>query len=452
MLERAGSMTQDMAYFNELRRQIAVDDAGRRRVVVIGAGLVGLSCALWLLRAGHSVTVVDREPPSSNKSYAHAASYGNACTMAFGACLPLAMPGIWAKAPGMLVDRHGPLSIYWRDLPRLTPWLVAFLKSSRASEVDRIVVTLGRLLRLAEAGHAPLIEESGAGGLVRHAGCLYLYRTARQFAEARRDMDLRARERVRMEVLDSEAIRQTEPNLAPLYHKAVRFIDAYHLDTPHRYALALAEAIRRRGGGFVQGNARTLASAGDSVSIILDGEVMKADRVVVACGAWSKPLAGSIGDRIPLDTERGYHVLFPEGRSLLNEPCCYPEYGFYMTPLAEGLRAAGTVELGGLDARPRPARTDMIAKVARTLVPALGKAERTWLGFRPSMPDSLPVIGPSPRDPRVLYAFGHGHIGLTLAGVTGRIIADLTCGFGSPVDIAPLRADRFRSPKNSAAA
>jgi glycine/D-amino acid oxidase-like deaminating enzyme len=437
-----------MKFFGELPQQVVVDNSARRRVVVIGAGLVGLSCALWLQRAGHQVTVVDRQPPSSNTSYTHAASYGNACTMAFGACLPLAMPGIWAKAPGMLIDRRGPLAIYWTNLLRLTPWLLAFLKSSKKSEADRVVSTLGKLLRLAEAGHAPLIEESGAGGLVRRAGCLYLYRTAQQFAQARRDMDLREREGVRMEALDVQAISQAEPNLARLYHKAIRFVDAYHLDTPDRYALALAEAIRARGGRFVQGDARTLASADDEVSAILDGEVIRADRVVVACGAWSKPLAASIGDRILLDTERGYHVLFPESGRLLNEPCCYPEYGFYMTPLSEGLRAAGIVELGGLDAPPRRVRADTIANVARSLVPALGKAERTWLGFRPSMPDSLPVIGPSPCDSRFLYAFGHGHIGLTLAGVTGRIVADLTSGLEPPVDIAPLRADRFRSLTN----
>jgi glycine/D-amino acid oxidase-like deaminating enzyme len=441
-----------MTFFSKLPPQIVVDSAERRRVVVIGAGLVGLSSALWLLKAGHEVTVVDREPPSSNTSYAHAASYGNACTIALGACLPLAMPGIFAKASRMLIGRRGPLSLYWRDLLRLTPWLVAFLKSSRLSDVDRIVATLGGLLRLVEAGHAPLIEESGAGDLVRRAGCLYLYRTAEQFAEAQPDMELRAREGVSLEVLDARAIREIEPSLTPLYHKAVRFTDAYHLDTPHLYALALAEAIRRRGGRFVQGDARGLARAEDEVSVVLDGEAINADKIVVACGAWSKPLAMSIGDRVLLDTERGYHVLFPESGKLLNGPCCYPEYGFYMTPLAEGLRAAGLVELGGLDAPPRAARTDSVAAIARTLVQDLGEAERIWLGFRPSMPDSLPVVGPSPRDGRIFYAFGHGHIGLTLAGITGRIIADLASGLAPPVDIAPLRADRFSSLRNLFAA
>ena len=246
-----------------------------------------------------------------------------------------------------------------------------------------------------------------------------------------------------MEILDVEAIRRAEPCLAPLYHKGVRFTDACHLDTPFRYALALAGAIRQRGGELVQGEARGLASANDGVEAVLDHGTLKADRIVVACGAWSKPLAASMRDRVLLDTERGYHVVFPDRGSLLNEPCCYPERGFYLTPLEEGLRAAGTVELGGLDAAPRAARIEMIARAARKLVPELGEAGRVWVGFRPSMPDSLPVIGPSPHDARVIYAFGHGHIGLTLAGVTGRIVSDLISGFDPPLDIEPLRPARF---------
>jgi D-amino-acid dehydrogenase len=288
-----------------------------------------------------------------------------------------------------------------------------------------------------------LIKESGAKNLLRRAGCLYLYRTPKQFADAKKGIALREREGVNMEILDAEAIRRAEPSLAPLYHKGVRFTDAYHLDTPARYALALADAIRQRGGVFIQGEVRALAGASDGVDAVLEYGTLRADKIVVACGAWSKPLAASIGDPVLLNTERGYHVLFPDRGPLLNEPCCYPEHGFYLTPLNEGLRAAGTVELGGLDAPPRPARIEMIARAARELVPDLGEAGRAWVGFRPSMPDSLPVIGPSPHDARVLYAFGHGHIGLTLAGVTGRIIADLISGSDPPLDIEPLRPARF---------
>ncbi|WP_211366004.1 NAD(P)/FAD-dependent oxidoreductase [Verticiella sediminum] len=414
-----------------------------RRVAIVGAGVVGLSCALWLQRCGHTVTLVDREPPAAGAAYTGAASFGNACTMAFGACIPVASPGVLARVPAMLLERRSPLAIFWRDLPRLLPWLAEFVRASTPAQVERITAVLGGLLRLAEAGHAPLIEASRADALIRRAGCLYLYKTPRSFAAAQREIALRARERVGMEILDAEAVRAAEPALAPLYHKAVRFTDTYFVDDPRAYALALAETVRRQGGTFVRGEAAGIAGTPEHVDVHLGTRVLQAERVVLAAGAWSGRLAASVGDRLRLDTERGYHVMFPDGAGLLGAPCCYPEHGFYMTPLRSGLRAAGTVELGGLGRPPRPVRTDTIAAVARTLVPGLSRAGSDWLGFRPSMPDSLPAIGPSPADARVIHAVGHGHIGLTLAGITGRIVCDLIDGRAPPLDITPLRPTRF---------
>ena len=426
-----------------LSPQLPVSSGQRRHVLVIGAGAVGLSCALWLQRAGHTVTVIDRSPPLPGAPYEQAASFGNAGTIAFGACLPVASPGVLASVPRMLLDRRSPLSLFWRDLPALMPWLIAFVRSSTPAEVDRIIRVLGQLLRLAEAGHAPLMQESGAEALFRRHGCLYLYKTPQKFAAARNDIDLRQREGVRMDILDADAIRAAEPGLAPVYHKGIRFSDTYFLDNPHQYALGLARSVEARGGAFVRGEAAGIRSSDAHVGVSVNGEWLTADHVVVAGGAWSKRLAVSAGDKVLLDSERGYHVNFPEDGAKLNAPCCYPEHGFYMTPLQEGLRAAGTVELGGLGAPSRPVRTAVIAQLSRELVPGLGKTGREWLGFRPSMPDSLPVIGPSPQDPRILYAFGHGHIGLTLAGITGRMVADLVSGQDLPMDISALRPTRF---------
>lgn len=420
-----------------------LSSAASRSVVVVGAGVVGLSAALWLLKSGHRVTVVDPSPPGEGRSYEQAASFGNACTMAFGAVLPVAMPGIVRAVPGMLLDREGPLSLFWGDLPRLAPWLLRFLRASTPAEVSRIVGVLGGLIRLAEAGHAPLIDEVALPGLLRRSGCLYLYRNAARFAAAQGDIALREREGVRMRILDADEIRAREPGLAPLYHKGLEFLDAYSLDTPQRYAIGLAEVIRARGGQIIAGEVAGLEPGADGVRVQCTGETLRAERVVIAAGAWSRRLAQTIGEQVALDTERGYHVLFPEDGARLGAPTCYPEFGFYMTPTHEGLRAAGTVELGGLGKPARAVRTDIIARRVRQLVPGVGKPGRTWLGFRPSMPDSLPVIGPSARDARVIHAFGHGHIGLTLAGITGRIVADLVSGRTPPVDLAPLRGDRF---------
>ncbi len=416
---------------------------GRHNVTVIGAGVVGLSCALWLQRAGHAVTLIDRLSPLDAESYRGATSFGNACSISSGACLPVAMPGILKQVPGMLLDRTGPLSIFWRDFPGLVPWLVSFVRSSSPKEVDRIVSVLGALLRLAPQGHDSLIAEANVPDLLRRTGCLYLFRNEREFHQARQGIALREREGVRMDILDAPRVHELEPHLAPLYHTGVRFLDTYSLDDPYRYVLALMQCFQNRGGRFLQGEVQGIRRDAARRTVLLGGQSHAADFLVITGGAWSARLAAMVGDRVRLNTERGYHVLFPGSGELVQGSVCYPAHGFYMTPTRQGLRAAGTVELGGLDRPPRRVRTDVIERKVRMLLPEVGPAGRTWLGFRPSMPDSLPVIGPSPTDARVLYAFGHGHIGLTLAGLSGRIIASLVNGQAVPLDLAPLRIDRF---------
>ena len=413
------------------------------RVTVIGAGVVGLSSAIWLQRAGHAVTLIDRLSPMDPEAYRGASSFGNACTMAFGACLPVAMPGILAQVPGMLLDRTSPLSIFWRDFPQLVPWLWSFVRASTPSEVDRIVGHLGAWLRAAPAGHDSLIDEAGVPNLLRQNGCLYLFRNEQEYQAAQAGIRLREREGVRMAILDADQIREREPALAPLYHKGLCFLDAYSLDDPYRYVQGLMQVFQGRGGRYIQADVRHIDRRGPDIVVREPGREHPCDRLVIAGGAWSAALAALVGDRVRLNTERGYHVLFPEAARLLHAPTCYPAHGFYMTPTTQGLRAAGTVELGGLGRPPRSVRTDVIERTLRTLLPDAGPAGRTWLGFRPSMPDSLPVIGPSPRDDRVFYAFGHGHIGLTLAGISGRTIATLVSGQAVPLDLTPLRINRF---------
>jgi len=414
-----------------------------KHVVVIGAGIIGLCSALWLLRSGHRVTIIDPHPPAPGVPYEHACSYGNACTVAHHACVPVATPGIVWRVPGMLLDPEGPLSIRWQYLPRMAPWIWRFLRASTSTEVERIATALSQLLRFADDAYAPLIDEANAASLMRHAGCLYLYKTEKDFAAARPEYELRQRHHVNMEVLDAQQIRELEPHLAPLYAHGILFKDAYTIDSPHQFALRLADLIRARGGNFIQAEAERLASGSNGVEVFAGEKSYVADRVVVAGGAWSKKFTRQLGDHIPLDTERGYHVFFPDAGQLISRPICYPEHGFYMTPVSDGVRAAGTVEFGGLRRVINPIRTKTISLVAKTLLPKLGTPTSEWLGFRPSMPDSLPVIGPSPKDARVIYAFGHGHVGLTLGGITGRLVADLVCERALPLDLSPLRPDRF---------
>ncbi|WP_342642962.1 NAD(P)/FAD-dependent oxidoreductase [Rhodoligotrophos ferricapiens] len=420
-----------------------VPAAEARNVLVIGAGLVGLCSALWLQRLGHRVTIADRDPPLPGSSYRHACSYGNACTVASYAVIPVATPGIAWRVPGMLADPAGPLAIMWRYMPALAPWLRAFIASSTAQEVERIATILQGLLANAEAAYAPLHKDAGTEALIRREGALYLYKSDAEFNADQERFALYARHGIRFDMLDKSAIHDLEPNLAPIYHRGILFRDGHHFNSPKAVAMAFAAHFQARGGEFLSGEVLALNPTATGLRAELGHAAHEYDRAVVAGGAWSKDLARKVGDDILLDTERGYHVLYPDAGHLLNRPVCFAEQGFYMVPMADGLRAAGTVELGGLKLPMRKARTDAIRTSVARFVPQAGHGTDEWMGFRPSMPDSLPVIGRSPSEPRVIYAFGHGHIGLTLAGVTGRLIADLVCDRQPFIDLNPLRPVRF---------
>ncbi|MFW8608344.1 NAD(P)/FAD-dependent oxidoreductase [Rhizobium beringeri] len=418
-------------------------DAERRHVAVVGAGLVGLCSALWLQRMGHRVTIIDPAPPLGDASYRQACSYGNACTFAPHGVVPVATSGVIWRVPGMLLNPLGPLAIVWKYLPQLVPWLRAFLASSTKAEVERIAGTLAMLLSHADAAWQPLVTAAGAERLKRHDGCLYLYKSEAQFRAADAENGLRERHGVAMDRLDRADIKSMEPNLAPLYHKGVLFRDAYVFSSPRQLAFALAQAVINGGGEIVRGEVAVIESRDNGICLRIAGKQILADHAVVAAGAHSRKLTASIGDRVLLDTERGYHVLFPQAGNLLSRPVCFPEHGFYMVPMADGLRAAGTVELGGLAAPLNPKRTAMIRDGVKMLLPAAGQGSDEWLGFRPSMPDSLPVIGSSRRLPPVTYAFGHGHLGLTLSALTGYLVSQLVAGQRPAVDLTPLRPDRF---------
>jgi len=420
-----------------------VSPRGSLHVLIVGSGAVGLSCALWLLKTGHRVTVFDPNPPLEGIDYRSACSFGNACSIAYGAVTPVAMPGILKDVPSMLANPLAHLSIQWRNFPELIPWLLQFIRSSKSDRVLEIVNELAELLRLAEAGIAPLLQESSSRNLIRNRECLYLYKSEEKYLQAQYGLQLRASQGVRMETLDAAQIYEREPHLTPVYHKGVLFLDAYSLESPHVYMKNLAKCILQRGGQFVRQHVDEIVLGDNHVQLSGHGVLSEpADQVVVAAGAWSKKILHP-KDQVLLNTERGYHVMFPDSGKLLTTPTCYPEHGFYITPMMDGIRAAGTVDLGGLGAAPNLKRIEVIEKATRQLVQGLGPTGDTWLGHRPSMPDSLPVIGQSPHNKRIIYAFGHGHLGLTLAGITGRLVAEIAGGHTLSKNINALRPQRF---------
>ncbi|OMH36208.1 FAD-binding oxidoreductase [Motiliproteus sp. MSK22-1] len=407
-------------------------------VAIIGAGFVGVATALWLQRQGHRVTLIDQDP------FAEGAYYGNACTIATYANIPVATPQVIKQIPSLLFNPKSPLSIRWSYLPQLMPWLVRFLCASPPGKVESIAQKLAVLLSMVNRGFEPLFKVSNAHELLESNGTMYLYSSQKRINNARPEIDLRRQNGISVQELSQSEIADLEPALNRIYHSGLLFNDAYHIRNPLKLLNKMGQAVERQGGLIVKNKAMTIKRLTPTkLSIVTEGSSISADKVVVAAGAWSRPFAAQFKDRVPLDTEQGYHLMYTGAQDLLNRPVGWADVGFYMTPMDTALRAAGTVEMGGVDNPSNPTRINLIAETVKTLLPQLNDHSSEWTGFRPSMPDSMPVIGPSANDKDVFYAFGHGHIGMTLSGITGKIIADLISNNPLDIDISPFRVNRF---------
>ncbi|MEP2617582.1 MAG: FAD-binding oxidoreductase [Marinomonas sp.] len=407
-------------------------------VVIIGAGFVGVATALWLQIQGHKVTIVDPDP------FVEGAYYGNACTIATYANIPVATPAILKQIPNLLLNPQSPLSVRWPYLPQLAPWLMRFLMASTPSKVENIARELGILLSHVNTAFEPLFKESNAQELLDINGTMYLYSSEESFRNARTDIELRRNNGIPVEELSQGDIADLEPNLNPIYHKGIMFTNGYHVRSPLQLLKNMSAAVVARGGKIVKSKALSIQRISPTeINVATQSDDVKGNKVVVAAGAWSRQFASQVGDKVPLDTEQGYHVMYNGAQDLLSRPVGWADVGFYMTPMDTALRAAGTVELGGLKNPPNPKRIKLISDTVKTLLPQLGEHDAEWTGFRPSIPDSMPVIGPSAKDKDVFYSFGHGHIGMTLSGVSGKIIADLISQNEPEVNIQPFRVDRF---------
>ncbi|APT59828.1 amino acid dehydrogenase [Roseomonas gilardii] len=408
--------------------------------VVIGGGIIGLAITSCLQERGRPVLLLDR------KGIALEASYGNAGAFAFSDVMPLASPGIMRKAPRWLLDPLGPLAIPPRHLPRIAPWLFRFWRASRPDRVRHSILAQVAMMRLAEQEMSALVARHGLASMVHADGALELYESEEEWRASLSGWDLRAAHGIAFRHLRGGEIAALQPGLSPRIRVAT-FVPGWKTVTdPHLFAQALAARLQEQGLIFRQAEVRAVRPDEDGcVSVYLaDGTELTASRAVIACGAWSRPLALALGDRIPLETERGYNTTLPPGAFDLRRQLTFGAHGFVVTPIGGGVRVGGAVELGGLLAPPNYARSQALLDKAATFLPQLRTTGGTqWMGFRPSLPDSLPVIGPSRASPRILYAFGHGHLGLTQSAATGRLIADLITGEEPPLDPAPFRAGRF---------
>jgi D-amino-acid dehydrogenase len=413
-------------------------------VLVIGAGIVGVAIALRLQQEGQNVLLIDRERVAAQSSR------GNAGALAFADILPLASPGILRKAPRWLLDPLGPLAIRPRHLPRLAPWLFRFWRASQRHRVRAGTAAQAALMNLSADETPSMLALAGASDMLRSEGALHLYESEAELEASQPGWQARADHGIASTHLHgAQAIAELQPGLSGAL-VAATFVPRWRtVSDPLLVTQVLARAFEQRGGRIRRANAAALAPGAEGVSVQLsDGRLLVARRVVVAAGAWSHHLARTLAEHIPLETERGYNTTLPVGAFDLKRQLTFGGHGFVVTPLACGVRVGGAVEFAGLDAPPNYARSAALLAKAKHFMPGLRTEGGTqWMGFRPSLPDSLPAIGPAAADKRVTYAFGHGHLGLTQAAATARLVADIVGGRPPPLDLAPFSPQRFGSAR-----
>lgn len=388
-------------------------------VAVIGGGVIGLAIALRLRADGREVVVIEPNEPGSG------ASYGNAGTIADYAILPVGTPAVLRNLLPLLLGADSPLSIRIAALPSLFPWLARFAYESLPHRYRDNTRRIAELLSDAPAAWRELADEIGASDLLSAKGCLYLYQTRKAFQAAATDIALRRSYGVALELLSPDEVLQLEPRLPPVGGGGLFFPEAINLVDPGETMYRLSIAARKAGVEFVRERAHAIARASTGVRIQAGPSEIGARTVVISAGAYSQRLAAQIGDPVRLDTERGYHVEFDMEKLPVERPVCPTAHGFYFCPMRGRLRVAGLVELGGVTAPANTRLLQALAANARGVFPELGEPDRSWLGFRPSMPDSVPVIRPSRGGRDIILAFGHGHIGLTLAPRTARMVSAL---------------------------
>ena len=410
-----------------------------RNVTVVGAGVIGMCVASYLQRMGASVTVLDPIEPGRS------CSFGNAGALSPGACVPVATPGILKQVPKWLTDPSAPLIVRWSYLPWVLPWLIRFVKASRTREAECSAAALSALLRPVFDNYRPLLEDAKAGDLVRREGQLYVYETEAAYQADAFGWELRRRHGAAIEVLSANELREREPALAPFFTKGVVLPEHGHCLDPFGLVQALADSVRRNGGTILVQRVLDVEMGADGArAVVTAAGRHPVETMVVAAGAWSHQLARLLGHHVPLETQRGYHATLRDPSLTPRTSVMWAEKKFLATPMRMGLRFAGTVELAGLDAPPDYRRASNLLELGKRMFPHLSGGEVTrWMGHRPCLPDSVPVIGPSPNVRNVFFAFGHGHLGLSCASTTGRLVAELIMDANPCIDPAPYRIDRF---------
>jgi len=407
-------------------------------VGIIGAGIQGVCIALCLIKKGFSVTLIDRDDPGKDS-----ASYGNAGHFSPYASVPVNRPDILLDIPSMLLSSTGPLALKWNYVPRMIPWFLKFIKNCTKKNMMHTARYMHQILDLALSAYDELFADIDISGLVENKGIIYFW-TNKDLKSRELEINIRNKLGIKQQLLTPYEIHDLEPHIKRIYHGGVLYPNARHTRNPKKVLLKLFDLFLKKGGRFKKQNVHSISFTSDNKPVLkTDLDFYSFDKAVVACGAFSKRLTDQVDEKIPLDTERGYHVHFKGHDHLLSRPVIFLNRGFGITPMEQGLRVVGTVEFGGLDNPKSEKRILNLVKSAKYLFPELTEHHDEWLGFRPTLPDFLPVMGPSKNHENLFYSFGHHHLGWTLGAISGKIIASMIMKENMNLDLSPYNSIRF---------
>ena len=411
-------------------------DNKKIEVGVIGAGIQGVCNALFLQKGGFKVTLFDRDEPGNS------ATYGNAGHFSPYASVPFNRPDVLTDIPAMLLSSRGPVAIKWNYVPKMIPWFIKFFINCSKKNMMHTAKYMHQILDLSLPAFDELFEEININGLVENKGVMYIW-DDQNLKSRELEINIRKELGVKQQILSPKEIHDLEPNIKTFYHGGVFYNYARHARDPKKILIKLFENFIQKGGKFLKLNIQHLNF--DDEKPVVRSEIQRFifDKLVIACGAFSKRLTDKLHENIPLDTERGYHVHFKDCDHLISRPVVYSNRAFGMTPMEQGLRVVGTVEFGGLKNPLTKARIKNLIDNANDMLDGLPEHQDEWLGFRPSLPDFLPVIGPSKNYKNVFYSFGHHHLGWTLGAISGKIISEMIANVDTNLDLKPYSSLRF---------
>ncbi|MFL2889781.1 MAG: NAD(P)/FAD-dependent oxidoreductase [Pelagibacteraceae bacterium] len=412
-----------------------------KSVGIVGSGIQGVCIGLQLLKKNIPVTIFDRNNPLETKF--KPASYGNAGHFSPYAVLQFNRPDILYDVPKMLFSSSGPLALKWNYVPKMIPWFLNYLKNCNKKSMLHTAKYMHQILNLSMNAYEEIFKEIDITNLVEKKGIIYIW-TNRNLKSRNLEIKVRNDLGIEQKLLTKNDILDLEPNLNPVFDAGVIYENSMHAKDPHGILRKIFELYIKKGGKFIKENVKELKQTDkNETTIKTENKIYKFEKTVLASGAFSKKFTDNLGENIPLDTERGYHVHFKGMENLISRPVIFLDRGFGMTPMNQGLRAVGTVELGGLKNPPSKKRINYIINCAKELLPQLEIHDDEWLGFRPTLPDFLPIIGPALKNKNIVYAFGHHHLGWTLGAITGKIVSGIVAEEKTNLDLEPYSSARF---------